>query len=58
MSTECKCMYNLFLPYEELSGTDISMTGAIGTKARAAPVGSGKGRNVWNATPPTTPDSV
>lgn len=51
-------MYNLFLPYEELSGNDISMTGAIGTKARAAPVGSGKGRNVWNATPPTTPDSV
>ncbi|XP_048778429.1 transmembrane protein 131-like isoform X3 [Ostrea edulis] len=32
--------------------------GAIGTKARAAPVGSGKGRSVWNTTPPTTPDSM
>ncbi|XP_061164811.1 transmembrane protein 131-like isoform X1 [Saccostrea echinata] len=39
-------------------GLEPNIPAAIGTKARAAPVGSGKGRNVWNATPPTTPDSV
>lgn len=41
-------MYNIFFLYEELSGNDIFMIGAIGIKVRVVLVGFGKGRNVWN----------
>ncbi|KAJ8297398.1 hypothetical protein KUTeg_023929 [Tegillarca granosa] len=37
---------------------DSALPAAIGTKAKSAPVGAGKSRNVWNVSPPTTPDAA